>query len=247
MVAGGAAFGLTQIHPALGALVPLGGPLLLAGDLLVEPASALVATASTGLWVGLLLAHTASSLDRVLRRRATPWGLVFAAVLVWWLPVGGPEVWAAAGNPELTTQLSRAWGLATAAGLLGCLAAVAALRGHLDVRWKSPPAGLAVAVLAGLLLSLLHTPGEGLDGRADAALASATLVGVLAAVAQEGFRAVLARSAGPVLAGIAWVLVCSPHRPLMGALAAVALGLLNHRWGLMAAVVAHVVWALSPL
>lgn len=247
MLAGGAALALAGVHPVLGAAVPLGGPLLLAGDLLVEPTSALAATASTLVWVALLLAHTARSLDRVLLRQATPWGFVFAAVLVWWLPVGGPEVWAAAGNPELTAQLSRPWGLATAAGLLGSLAAVVALRGHLSVRWRTSVTGAAVAFAVGLVLSAAHAPGAGLYGRADAALASATVVGALAVVAQEGFRAVLARNAGPVLAGLAWVLVCSPHRPFLGAVAAVALGALNHRFGLLAAVVAHLVWAFSPL
>ena len=58
------------------------------------------------------------------------------------------------------------------------------------------------------------------------------------------FRGALQQRSGPWVAGVAWVLVCSPHAPVRGLIAALVLGTLASRGGVMAALTAHLFWAL---
>lgn len=242
MLAGGAAWALSQLSPSLGALVPFGAALLLAGDLMSAPLQVALAALSSLFTIGLLLAATASTLDRVVPRSSGALGLVATAALLYWLPVLGPEVWAAAGNPELATSLSLPVSLATAGGLLLGAALVALVRDHRQLL-KPPGTPLfLLCALTGLTLALLPR----LDLLPSSHRLEAGLVGsLLLAAGQEFlFRGALQQRAGPWVAGAAWVLVCSPHAPLRGIVAALALGALAKRGGVMAALTAHLFWAL---
>lgn len=122
---GGLAWLISGAHPALAALMPLGGALLVASDVLTGPGAFGLALLGSLPWVGLLLAGVARSLDLgALSRpeRARGLGPALLAAPLCWLPVAGPGLWAVAGNPNM--DLPAGAGVAAAGALMLCLGAV---------------------------------------------------------------------------------------------------------------------------
>ena len=252
---------LADLHPALGAAVPMGGALLVAGDLLHGPGPLLAATAGTALGTVALLAHTARGLSEVgLRRPRRPTaGLVATAALVWAVPVAGPALWTAAGNASFAANLDADVGAAVGGGLLASLAIVEHLRSRRGLerpRLDGWLAGLtcgAALAMAAAASSYVPWPELALLAelrvRMAAALAPghAPLAAVVVVLGHELlFRGVLQRRLGLGWTAGLYVLLVSPLDPLRGAVAALALGLLAKRRGLLAAVLAHLAWALAP-
>lgn len=239
-----------------GALVPLGGALLVAGDSLRAPLPVAQAIAGSALATAALLAATTRALSREsagAMRGRRDWGLAAAAALAWWLPVAGPTVWAFAGNDRLIPDPNQAW--RTGGLLCLLLAAVAAARlpatpplDPLSRLWSRLPGGWApTAVLAVMLavavgLTVLTTaPGAGTlnalsnlpqpEGGGWLALG-------LAVIGQEAlFRGALPRQIGALPALLIWVVVVGPGDPA----AALGLGLL------LLALAARVGWAKTAL
>lgn len=250
-ITGFVAWYFSDISPLFSAALPVGGALLASGSTWPGPVTPLVATASTGLYIALLLWRTAAGLEQpapppestVQRlRRAS---LVTAmAAMCWWLPVAAPLLWGAAGNPVLTAELP-----ARAGVIAGGLSLVTMACLHMG-RERSPLEALGLTrpptwtwllapVSAVLLLLALHLPG--LDGswgpltaaaaerlaRANQPSSLGVLPFVLGAIGQQlVFRGWLQRSAGPVIAVLAAAIVLTPLDPLVGlGMAAVSTGL----------------------
>lgn len=121
----GVAYALSSLHPLLGPAVPIGGILLVAGDVFVDPVSVFVACVVSALWVIGALAITARDLDRSGDSRvprfpntALP---IAAGTMAWWLPVVSPGIWTLAGNPGAAGSLA---GAATGGGLALLLVAI---------------------------------------------------------------------------------------------------------------------------
>jgi len=239
MVCGLVAFVLGDVHPLLGAAVPIGGALLTAGDVWPDAATTgpLVGAASSLALCAALLWSTARDLSE--KPPETPlaagWtGATLAAAggaLTLWTPLIGPELWRQAGNPGLTERLSidvAVWG--AAAALLGW----ATLRATqhlgdgplLDLRRPRPAAWLGAAA-AGLVLGLSAaafgalTDPTSMIGALSVRLGDTFVpagVGPAAAVAlvvaeEVMFRGILARQTGAVPASTAWALVKAPLDP----------------------------------
>ncbi|MEZ4238867.1 MAG: ABC transporter permease subunit [Myxococcota bacterium] len=118
----------------VGAMVPLGGSLLAAGDMWAGPWLPLLASASTLAMAGAMLAATVRDLDESVDRSlgvdptlvaAAAGGL---AALGWWLPVGAPALWAAAGNPRIVEGLDPNVGIAAGTAVFALLVGAVALR-----------------------------------------------------------------------------------------------------------------------
>jgi hypothetical protein len=152
-----AAWWLAGYSPILGAAVPIGGALLLTGEVVAGPACVAVAIVSHVAAVALLLHRTADAL-REIDPKETParWRsvmLVAAPVLLWWLVVGGAGVWDMAGHP-VPTASSTSSALAGGAILLLLGGVVAGQPQGLAWRFERPPLRrVAIAVLAGALLA----------------------------------------------------------------------------------------------
>ena len=268
----GAAYGLNMLSPGLGAVVPLGGALLLAGGLITGVVPVLGAVLGTGLGVGALTWSVARALDAEGDPRPTPalseLSHLGVGAAVWWLPVAGPAAWALAGNPDLGQSLSPAAGVAVGGALFGLYALVEALRRHWSLAelLNLPAEGVRSlyfprAALVGVALSLsaaataaLPFPDNGwlyairlrLSAGLDPGWAG-WIPAVLAVAGQElMFRGLLQRAVGPARAGLFFVLVCAPLDPLRGAAAAAALALLAQRGGVPLALLARLAWAAAP-
>ncbi len=229
------AWWLGRFDPILGALVPIGGALVASGATWDSPTADLLASFTAAIATFGLLAITARDLEEspadepAPQRPWAPLALISATALA---PVLGPLGWAAAGNAKLTDQLNAMSGqLAAASGTL-LAALVWAAR---DPR-PAPPVDLrafAAAVPAGVALALLSTVlspgGHGMP-----------LPAVLAVWAADEFvfRGVVARRAGPLVAGITWCVVRQPFAMLESAPVALALGLLAAKGGWKASLLA---------
>lgn len=255
LVLGGAAWFLRGVSPALGAAVPLGGALLVAGNLAVQPIELLAALLGNGVAIAAMLFGVTRALDG-----RPPWvdvpglmrdlALVGAAALCWWLPIIGPGIWGVAGNPDLSASLDPRVGLATGALLFLGLVGIDAARQHHPLGLRSPdPIGLGVGFLVGAALAWAPSwpVGSGvLTSMAEPRLSLGLLppIAVFAVVlpAQELlFRGWLQRR-NPALALAAWVLVCSPLDPLLGLISGVVLGALARWKGWWVALAAHLGW-----
>ncbi len=258
---------LGNADPLLGALVPIGGACLAAGDTWDGGATVALASGSTLLFSLGCLVTTARDLEEVPATESAPRPTTLAlvagglAALVWWVPLLVPLLWGEAGNPRLTAELSRDAGLgAGALGLLLISVARAArvpepLRDLGDIA-RPRATAIAVAVAAGALLALATLgfggvgPAEGLAAHAARRLTDAHTpalggvgLGLLTVVADELlFRGWLARAAGPVRAGVAYAAVKTPLDPIGALLSATFLGGVGHRLGLVAALITHATW-----
>lgn len=257
---------LQPVSPVLAAMVPLGGPLLLAADILTTPASVLAGALGSAVFVSAALALTGRDLDRfeivagIQRHGAI--GLGAVALLLWWLAVAGPAVWTLAGNAKAVSPLSSSL-LAGGLALLGCASIACAREGV----WPWPVVSRS-AVLGGLLVGVLLASGGPFALRFGtpptwALDLSARLVGgatpsldapgaALACLVGQAwlFRFVVARRAGWLVGALLWTLAIAPFDPLAAAPAALALGLLASGMGVQSALIAHGVWialaALAP-
>ncbi len=254
---------VSRSYPTLAAAVPLGGALLVAGDVLTGPAPLAAAAAGSAVSTSFLLAWTARDLDRwageSAAERSGGGGLLAIAALGWWLAVGGPGVWAIAGNPGV--HLSAV--AATAGGgafLLICALVAAAREGCLDLGWDKAGCGriLAASAGSGLLLSLLGTTNTALllpawsapviERMAAAALPSgfSLLVTVLVVAGHTMlFRNVLQRRISMIGAAAAWTLIVFPFDPIRGCISGLILGGLSKHSGTASAFLAHLIWALA--
>lgn len=264
---------LGRTDPMYGALVPLGGALIAAGNTWDGWGPPLLATVVSGGCTAGLLWLTTRDLERPSLRQAGPkplasalWALVIG-IAAWWTPVLGPTVWAAAGNPTLADQLSRpAAAIAGSAGLL-VFCVLAAGRSPDPrrtvgmVRPDAPgwrvAAATALAILAlpvsGLVTGWTPVPADPLlDGARQqlaGALQPATAgIGVvtITIVAQELFwRGWLYRRSGAVFAVLAFTVVHSPLDPLRGLFLGVVLVALTAVAGgsVVPAILARLGWA----
>jgi hypothetical protein len=230
--------------PWLGALVPLGGALLAAGQTWPELGPTLLAAVSTLCLAAFALAATVRDLeespDREPPQNHTMLALAVGtlAAVAWWLPVAGPELWSMAGNPKVNAALPVQDGVMAGTLALVLFSLVRVARSHdgalneLHLRpkgWKTP--AVALVAVAGLLgASLLDPvlPPLGYD-EVHTRLASALYprwaglgLATLTIVADELlFRGWLQRAVGPTRAVLVWTAVKTPLDPISGLLSGV--------------------------
>lgn len=254
------AWGLGFIDPLLGAAVPLGGALVMAGDTWPGWAPTLTAVASTGAATIALLWGTRRGLDHPAPRedRVSPITttlVVSGVALAWWGALLGPRLWAPAGNATLADALDPSTALLAGSLALLMIGSVRAAgpTGWPGVRLHAPPARswLLAALALPLALLLGLSPLGALPGvpatllpRLELGLAATPgtpLAGLIALVAQELlFRGMIPELIDPRgRRSVAWELVSAglfaaiitPHRPLEGLLLALALNLLARHTG----------------
>jgi hypothetical protein len=245
-IAGLASWGIGSFSVYAGAAIPLGGALMAAGNTWPGLAPPIIASISTGgvtagLLVGATIGLEARPSGGVSIRTA---GTIAIAASCWWTPFLGPMLWAPAGNATLAATLPRQPTVAAAGLLLICLAAVHAAKGKTPgsgsvsgVAPLSSP-GFLIGVTSAAALCLAATawaldPGVGHDwvGRLASGW-SPTQAGIAAIIGSElVFRGVLYRQAGPAVAFLAWVVIITPHAPLLGILSGVLLWALRHATG----------------
>lgn len=242
--------------PWLGALVPLGGALIAAGDTWSSPGPVLLATATTaGLTVAALFGTVRDleeSDDRAPPEDPLPTAAIIAALAapVWWLPVAGPYLWTLAGNARITDALDEGNGLLAGALGLGLFSLVRAARAsgswleELGVRRVAATAWLEAALGAGLLWAsgvLDEIAPKLMTGSLATRLTAAVQpdphvhgwgTAALVIVADELlFRGWLARVTGPALATAVWLLVRSPSDPIQGLVVGLIAMMLSVRSG----------------
>jgi hypothetical protein len=227
--------------PWLGALVPLGGALLAAGQTWPELGPTLLSAVSTLALAAFALGATIRDLEES-PDREPPQNHTMAALAVgalaaatWWLPVAGPELWSMAGNPKVNAALPVRDGLVAGTLALALFSLVRVMRSHapalqeLALRpqgWKTPAAALvAVAGLLGAALLDPVIPPLGYtavhERLADALYPRWAGLGLatLTVIADELlFRGWLQRSVGPTRAILVWTAVKTPLDPLSGLL-----------------------------
>lgn len=259
-----AGYAIRSDSPWLAASLPVGGPLLVAGGLLDTPAAALVSTAATVAFVWFVLAATArelAMLDAV--RRMTRYGALGMAVvstLLWWLSVPGPGIFANAGRPEMESAPAASL-IAGAAVLLAC-SLVAIARSGVAPSLRIDATGIGCAVAVGLVLGL--APGIDAASISTAPIFAAMVPRSLAsalpdprefgfalaatAVAAQAllYRQVLAGGVGWIGASAAWALAALPFAPWRIVIGSLAVGAVGARFGVVAAAIAHVLWAFAP-
>jgi len=268
-----AAWYFGDTNPYNGALVPIGGALLAAGDAWPGAAPALLATASTGAFTAVMLTLTARDLDQPPEPPDNVWqrareAMIVAAVaaLAWWAPLVGPVLWGLAGNPLVTEGLARAPGVRAASLALWLMTLVRAAR-VLDPRTDlgltpARPAAWGMALVAGVALAttpVLSTLVALPDGvflaaarpRLDVALHPEWVgpLGLLLAIgAQEVlFRGWLQRLVGPFFGTLAFVVVTGPLAPGQAFVVGATLAAVTHLAGgsVLPAIAARLVWAIA--
>jgi len=250
---------LATVHPLLGAAVPLGGALWVAGGAVGGPAALTVAIASALGLSAALLAVTARALEAVPPATAarSPVGVAALGAAAWLVLVASGGAWGVVvpGAPSPRAAV----GLAAGASVLAALALWQGAQVGAPRTWDRLPRLRAIgeAAGAGALLGvglpglarveltpaaldpLLHPLAGGLlphDGPVSATLALATLGAV---VAQELLFRGPALRRRPLLAAALWTLAVSPGRPLVGLASAAVLLVLARRSGVGAAMVAR--------
>jgi hypothetical protein len=249
-VTGLLSYGLSEAHPVLGALVPLGGALMAAGDLwdgAALPTS--VALLSTIAATAALLRQTATDLEQHAPRtsehgvrplRALVDGAMSAAI--WWSVVPGPVLWGWAGNAAMTDVLTVDRGLFAASALFAMLTVVGLARAlhpseKPDLATFSAGRALAAGVPTGLALALLPAwapthpwLAQGAERMAAGLVpelsggASLPLALFVLSVQELWFRGVMQRRAGWLPVAVVYAAVLAPFHPLAGLVAGLALG-----------------------
>lgn len=104
----GVSYAMSHFSEVAAAAVPIGGPLMVAADLLPGPLAVASATLGSALFIGVALTLTGRDLDRVdtvtAPRRWGALGLSGVAVVLWWLTVAGGSVWTA-GPDGIATEM----------------------------------------------------------------------------------------------------------------------------------------------
>jgi hypothetical protein len=261
-------------NPIWGALIPIGGALVAAGNTWTGVGPPVIATLSSlGLTAGLLL-YTAGHLEQLLpieqpllRRFALSVLTCLLTTFCWWTPVVGPLLWASGGNPQLTRDLATEPGIYAGAMGLGLLVLLYAGRSRDlsgDFLLKMPEGRDWVAgLVAGLLLALC-SPAGGLMPLPEHPLFSGAALRMAAGlnpawcglpifafvvVAQELlYRGWLQTKVGPVLAAVLYAGVMLPLNPLRGLPAAALLAALTLRTSsVFPAIVARFVWGYAAI
>ena len=259
MVSALTAWVLGDVNPVLGALVPLGGALLSAGDVWTEytTLAPLLATGSTLTACAFFLFATARDLEEHASNPPLAAGWTGAAVaagagaLALWSPIIGPELWRQAGNPGLTERLSIDVAALGAAAALGGWATLRALQhpgGPPLVDVRSPrPATWGLAAVAGVVLGLavggfgaMTDPTSMLGAISlrlqltmiptGVALPTAT---ALIVTEELLFRGILARQTGVVPASTAWAVVKAPLDPFGAVVSGLLMGSISGAGGLL--------------
>ncbi len=264
---------LGRTDPHLGALVPVGGALIAAGDTWAPVSASLLATGVSLAVCAVCLLGTARDLEEVPNREppeqraAVALALGSLAAVAWWLPLTVPLLWAEAGNERLTAQLSV--DTALMAGAIGLLTFSLVRAGRASdpataLGWWLPRGALpwVLALGAGVLLAgaspaigWLPLATWGFLGDAQLRLSAAVqplaapwwVLGAVIAADELFFRGWLPRAVGPWWAGAVYVAVRTPLDPLGGGLVAVIQGLVAHHGGVAAAVLSRVAWAAVAL
>jgi hypothetical protein len=265
--------GVAETSPVLAAAVPLGGPLLVAGDLFTLPSQLAAAAAGTVLFVTAVLARTGADLDRMdVGAGPNRWGaagLSAVAILLWWLTVAGPGVWTA-GPSGVTTNLVTPIGRSMLVGgiaLLACaVIAIAreARRGVQEIAAApSPAVGLAVALFVGAALAAsgplpvfeMDIPRPAMDSMLERLRIAAVpgllssspelLFGALVSIVGQAvlFRSVVSTRLGWPVASLLWAIATSPIAPWTALPASLALGAVAGTFGWTAALLAQLMWA----
>jgi hypothetical protein len=265
MAMGGLAYAALSVHPFAAAAVPLGGALMVAGDVLSDPASVIAAALATAFWVGLMLKATSFSIDGYndggSARIPGALGVSAAASVAWGLAVAGPGVWTGAGNPGAAGSLALSVG---AGGLvLACVALVAAGRsGGLGFRTEATGllqgSGLALAILlvavglfsvvpAGAALPFQSTADSSNPYLARLAVGLQPLgannsAAALAAIIGQAllFFGIVARRSGPLVAVVTFTLIVGLANPILAIVFASAAAAAWTRGGTLAAFIALV-------
>lgn len=236
--------------PALAALVPLGGALLVSGGHLPGPLPAILAVVSAAGTAAACLWATARQLDATppSGARWTPLRLALLGAGAWLVGAGTGGAWPLAAAQAASTsttggQLGGALVLLSVAALVAT--APASPRGTVRPSARGLGAALAVgAALAALtaLAPVVSLPGAWGDLLARVSTPPPSLpVACLAVVAQElVFRGPVLRAA-PALSVGAWALACSAANPLAGLLGGAALWALASRGGVGLSVLARLV------
>lgn len=260
-------------HPLIGALVPIGGALVSAGDTWPGVLPSVVSTLSAAAITAFCVVGTARELESPsagppVAQQALGLGALVAAT--WWIPVLTPLLWAEAGNFKVTQQIPVEAGML--AGALSFVMFVVVSMGWAArpfegvglsrPSWRQVGLGLLGAPLvAGVLAAVVGAapidPGLGFLSRSAERLAGAAFplhpagLAVLLIVAEELlFRGWLPRRVTAVGAGVVYALVKLPLDPLGGAAIAATLGGLGARGGPVATIVARLgalagLWALG--
>jgi hypothetical protein len=266
------AHGVSNLNPVAGAAVPLGGALLVAGNVFQSGAQIVAATAGTALFIGAVLTRTGRDLDRVdTTSSPTRWGAVGlsgVAILLWWLSVAGPRVWGSGITTDLVTPMPRSM-MGGALALLAC-AFVAIARemraGRVTVaRVSSPAVSVAVTLAVSAALAAsgslpaldLSSGRETIDamaarlreGAVPFALfdsGEAMLAAMLSVLGQVVlFRGIVATRAGWIVASMLWCFAVCPLGPWAALAASLALGALAADHGVLAALAAQAIWTLA--
>lgn len=258
----GVAYALREVHPALGAAVPLGGALLVAGDVSRSALEVGACALGSAAACGLALWHTGRDLTRM-QSASGRWaglGVLGLAAMAWWVPAAGPSLWSVAGNPDVAARASAPAALATGGALLLGLVLVQQVRAHQSIWPKRPDLATALIALAvgaalaasAALSGVVPWPEAPLLAALRGRMASGLAPGwiglgvVLVAVGHEAFfRGWVQQRWGVLGSVVAWTLIISPLDPVRGVISGLALALLARRGGWVAAAVAHLAWALT--
>ena len=249
-ILGISAWFLGNIHPILGASVPIGGALIAAGQVWSGFAAPLIATTATLATTAGLLWVTSTQLEqrpdpyspeRTVREFFTE-GLLTSGL--WWIPLLGPVLWALAGNRQLADGLSLLGPVVAVSLSTGLAAAIWAAQENrpADTLGLRPKAIPWVGVLIGTWL-LFNIGQNGLFPVPFASDETAwvhrlqlaiypmqfnPLLGWSAIILQEiYFRGRLHQKLGAWPAILIFTLVTSPHDPVAGLCIGAALGSLT--------------------
>ncbi len=261
--------------PLAASAIPLGGALMTAGSTWGGHASyALMASASTLATTAICLAYTARDLEespgtsgrQPVAAAAILIGLL--ALLAWWVPIAGPILWAAAGNPSITEQLPVRAGIVAGVVGLALMSMVHAARARdameaLSVR-RAPSGAYVWALWIGVALAVTASVSGLIPTADDPLLARMRLrmtdglmpvwtgpgLVLLSILADELlFRGWLQKTVGGPAATAIWIVVKTPLDPIRGLVTGGLLAALTRRAGgsVLPAIVAHGIWALAAI
>lgn len=239
--------------PWIAAAVPLGGPLLVVGAVLVTPGQVALSLASSVGVVAALLIWAVRHLDDDARGLRLPDGLATAttAAFTWWMAVAGPTVWAWGGRADVLASLPATSAVLAGSLLLGLVGAVElASRPHHPPPpgpWAPAVAGLAAAAVAGAALGLLPDgptwAGDALSERFAACRALPAGHLVAFALGHGLLATALVRRQGTLGAAL-WAVTFLPAFPLQAAALGAGASVLGRR-GVGGTVAFLAGWALA--